>query len=63
MSRYAKEVIISYDSMRLAGSRRQGHRAAQAAGLGVRVLRIEGGKDPDEFIKTYGAEKIQNNAR
>jgi DNA primase len=60
MSRYAKEVIISYDSD--APGRKAADRAIgllRAAGLGVRVLRIEGGKDPDEFIKTYGAERFK----
>jgi DNA primase len=60
MARYAKEVIISYDSDT------PGQNAAQraiglltAAGLSVRVLHIEGGKDPDEYIKTYGADKFR----
>lgn len=60
MSRYAKDVVISYDSDE------PGQKAAQraiglltATGMNVRVLRIEGGKDPDEFIKTYGADKFR----
>lgn len=60
MARYAKEVIISYDSDKA------GQNASQraiglltAAGLSVRVLHIEGGKDPDEYIKTHGADKFR----
>ncbi|MFT9077372.1 DNA primase [Ethanoligenens sp.] len=60
MSRYAKEVVISYDADRA------GQNASQRAiglltqtGLAVRVLRIEGGKDPDEFIKTHGADRFR----
>lgn len=60
MSRYAKNVIISYDADEA------GMKAAQRAitlltqsEISVRVLHIEGGKDPDEFIKTHGADKFK----
>ena len=57
MKRYTDKVIISYD----------GDRAGKAAtaratgiltenGLDVRILNITGAKDPDEYIKSYGAE-------
>lgn len=55
MSKYTKQVIISYDSDAA------GQRAADKAikllgetGLDVRVLRIPGAKDPDEFFKKNG---------
>ncbi|MGI6031373.1 MAG: DNA primase [Eubacteriales bacterium] len=57
--RYAKEVIISYDSD--AAGVKASNRAInilKEAGVAVRVLTIQGGKDPDEFIKTYGAERF-----
>lgn len=60
IARYCKEVIISYDSD--AAGQRAAQRAIgmlNEAGLTVRVLKIEGGKDPDEFIKTYGADKFR----
>ncbi len=57
ISRYASEVIIAYDN---DGA---GKKAAQRAigileklDLKVRVLSMEGAKDPDEFIKARGAE-------
>ncbi|ADU26610.1 DNA primase [Ethanoligenens harbinense] len=60
MARYAKEVVISYDADKA------GQNASQRAiglltqaGLAVRVLRIEGGKDPDEFIRTHGADRFR----
>ena len=60
MARYTKRVVISYDSDA------PGQKAANRAigilgevGLDVRVLRIEGAKDPDEFIKKYGADKFR----
>lgn len=56
MAKYTKQVIISYDSDEA------GQRAANKAmkllgevGLEVRVLRIPGAKDPDEFMKTNGS--------
>ena len=55
MSRYAKEVVVSYDSD--GPGQKAASRAIpllRSAGLLVRVLTIEGGKDPDEYIKTYG---------
>lgn len=57
MARYAKEVIICYDSDEA------GQKAAQRAipilrdaGLMVRVMTVPGNKDPDEFINAYGEE-------
>jgi DNA primase len=60
MARYAKEVIISYDSDKAGQNATQ--RAIgflNSAGLSVRVLHINGGKDPDEYIKTFGADKFR----
>ncbi len=60
MGRYAKEAVICYDSDAA------GQKAAQKAidllnraGLEVKVLRIPGAKDPDEFIKKNGREAFQ----
>ncbi len=59
MSRYTKKVIISYDTDEA------GQKAAQKAlkllgevGLDVGVIKVNGAKDPDEYIKTYGKEKF-----
>lgn len=60
MSHYTKNVVICYDA---DGA---GQKAAQRAidilgraGLSVRVLRIPGAKDPDEFIREHGAEAFR----
>lgn len=60
MARYAKEVIICYDSDEA------GQKAAQraipilrSAGLMVRVMTVPGNKDPDEFINSYGEDGPQ----
>lgn len=57
MSRYTENVVIAYDSDNA------GIKAAQRAigllektGLGVRVLTMNGAKDPDEYIKKNGPE-------
>jgi DNA primase len=60
ISRYAKEVIISYDAD-VAGQNASQRAIGllNEAGLSVKVLKIEGSKDPDEYIKTYGADKFR----
>ncbi len=59
IARYADEVALCYDSDEA------GQKAVRAAlalfsktGVKVKVIRLEGGKDPDEIIKTYGKEKF-----
>ena len=57
LSRYFQNVIIAYDGDSAGVSAAQ--RAIpllEKAGLHVRVLRITGAKDPDEFIKAYGRD-------
>lgn len=61
MTKYTKKVIISYDSDEA------GQRAADRAirllgevGLDVRVLKLTGAKDPDEYIKLYGADRLRS---
>lgn len=61
MTKYTKKVIISYDSDEA------GQRAADRAirllgevGLDVRVLKLSGAKDPDEYIKLYGADRLRS---
>ncbi|MBQ5312061.1 MAG: DNA primase, partial [Oscillospiraceae bacterium] len=59
MSQYADEVIISYDSD--GAGQNAAMRAINIlseAGLRTRVLKIDGAKDPDEFIKKFGAARF-----
>jgi DNA primase len=60
LSRYTKQVIIAYDSDSA------GLKASQRAigileklDVKVKILRMSGAKDPDEFIKTKGAEAFR----
>ena len=57
MAKYTQRVVIAYDSD--AAGRRATNRAMDIfakVGLEVRVLHMNGAKDPDEFIKNHGAE-------
>ncbi len=60
LSRYASEILISYDADEA------GQKAAARAltifkktNVKIKVLRLSGGKDPDEIIKNYGVEKMR----
>ena len=60
MAKYTKQVILAYDSDE-AGQRAT-HRAMgifAKVGLDVRVLHMKDAKDPDEFIKKFGAERFR----
>lgn len=61
ISRYADEVILSYDSDE-AGQKAL-NRAMEKFGatdISIRALRLSGGKDPDEIIKKFGAERFRS---
>lgn len=60
MRSYADEVIISYDSDNA------GQKATQRAinllgdaGITARIIKMNGAKDPDEYIKKFGAQRFK----
>ena len=56
MARYAKEIILAYDND--AAGQKASARAIgilEKLDLKVRVLRLEGAKDPDEFLRARGS--------
>ena len=60
LSRYTEQVVLTYDSDEA------GQRAAQRAipmlekvGIGVKVLKMVDAKDPDEFLKRFGADRFK----
>ncbi len=60
MTKYTKRVILTYDSD--AAGQRADERAIgllSEVGLDVRVLKLKGAKDPDEFIKKYGVDAFR----
>ena len=60
IAQYTGEVVLSYDS---DGPGQEATRRAtgllEAAGVKIKVLSIPDAKDPDEFIKKFGAERFQ----
>ena len=60
LTRYTKTVVVCYDADTAGQTASQ--RAIdilKKAGLRVKILRIPGAKDPDEFIKTKGPEAFR----
>ena len=60
LARYANEVVLSYDADEAGQKATQ--RALEVLGrtqLKLRVLRLSGGKDPDEILRNFGAEKYR----
>ena len=60
MKKYTNKVMISYDSDE-AGQKaaERAIRLLEEAGLEAKVIRIPDAKDPDEYIKKFGAEKFR----
>ena len=60
MAKYTKKVVIAYDSdgAGVAATKRAIPMLTDA-GLEVRVLHMDGAKDPDEYVKKFGADKFR----
>ncbi|MBR5446681.1 MAG: DNA primase [Clostridia bacterium] len=60
LKKYADRVMISYDSDE-AGQKAANRAISllEEAGMEARVIRIPDAKDPDEYIKKFGAEKFR----
>ncbi len=61
VARYADEVVLSYDSDE-AGQKatKRAIEIFSKTGVRIRVLKLTGGKDPDEIIKKFGKEKFRS---
>ncbi len=61
IAQYADEVVLAYDGDE-AGQKatRRVIDIFRPTGLMVKVLRIEGAKDPDEYINKYGKERFRD---
>ncbi|MBQ3356704.1 MAG: DNA primase [Oscillospiraceae bacterium] len=60
LSKYTNEVVLTYDGD--AAGQNATQRAIpmlEKTGLRVKVLRMQGAKDPDEFLKKYGADRFR----
>lgn len=60
IKRYADQVVLCYDSDGAGtNAARRAIPILEEAGLKVKVIRVPGAKDPDEFIKENGAEGFE----
>lgn len=59
-SKYTQKVIISYDSDEAGqNAANKAMRILGEVGMDVRVLKMNGAKDPDEYIRRFGADKFR----
>ena len=59
-AKYTKQVVICYDSDNAGQTAAaKAIRLLGEVGVDVKVLKLEGAKDPDEYIKTYGADSFR----
>ncbi len=61
MSQYAEEIIIAYDSD--GAGQNATHKAINLlseVGVRTKIIRMEGAKDPDEYIKKFGAARFRH---
>jgi len=60
ITRYAEQVILIYDGDSAGqNATKRAIPILEKAGLQVRVLQIRDAKDPDEFLKKFGADKFR----
>jgi DNA primase len=60
MAKYTKKVVIAYDSDDAGqAAAKRAIPLLEEAGLEVSVLKVRDAKDPDEYIKKFGAEKFR----
>ena len=60
MAKHTKEVLIAYDSDEAGqNAAKKAIRMLSDVGLEVKVLNMEGAKDPDEYIKKFGRDKFR----
>ena len=60
MAKYTKKVVIAYDSDGAGtAATKRAIPMLTDAGLEVRVLHMDVAKDPDEYVKKFGAEKFR----
>ena len=60
MTRYAEQVVLIYDGDNAGqNATKRAIPILEKAGLQVKVLQIKDAKDPDEFLKKFGADKFK----
>lgn len=60
ISHYAEEVVIAYDSDNAGqNATRKAINHFSDVGVKTKIIRMEGAKDPDEYIKKFGANRFR----
>lgn len=60
LSKYTDEVVLTYDGDEAGqNATRRAIPMLEKTGLRVRVLRMQGAKDPDEFLQKFGADRFR----
>ena len=60
LRRNSQQVILGYDSDGPGqDATMRGLEILQNMGCDIRIMQLEGAKDPDEYILKYGAERLQ----
>lgn len=60
LSKYTDELVLTYDGDEAGqNATRRAIPMLEKTGIQVRVLRMQGAKDPDEFLKKYGAQRFE----
>ena len=61
LSRYTDQVVLIYDSDTAGqNATKRAIPILEKAGLQVKVLQVRDAKDPDEYLKKFGADKFKN---
>ncbi len=60
LAKYTTQVVLTYDSDEAGqNATRRAIPILEKAGLQVKILRMQGAKDPDEFLKKFGADRFR----
>ena len=60
LAKYTRQVVITYDGDEAGqNATRRAIAMLEKTGVQVKVLRMQGAKDPDEFLKKYGADRFR----
>ena len=60
LSKYTNEVVLTYDGDQAGqNATRRAIPMLEKTGLRVKILSMQGAKDPDEFLKKYGADRFR----
>ncbi|MBQ7565548.1 MAG: DNA primase [Oscillospiraceae bacterium] len=61
LSKYTQKIVLTYDADEAGqNATRRALPMLEKAGISVRVLRVQGAKDPDEFLKKYGPDAFRS---